>query len=156
MNSAQNADVKHKSTTTPNYAIAAANKQPHHYQTGARSQNSAGIKMKNSPKLSYGDYRTACNNAFTVNMHNPTVYYNPGDGFYVAPSSDLVPNEDTVISLAYYSANTGARSLTGSRREYAPIAHAIREFFSRDFKPVQQTVTLKNLIEMYNRDEVIE
>jgi len=93
--------------------------------------------MKNSPKLSYGDYRTACNEAFSANMHNPTVYYNPSDGFYVAPSSDLVPNTDTVISLAYYSANSGERSLTGSRREYTPIARAIREFFAPEFNPIR-------------------
>ena len=81
-------------------------------------------------KLSYRDYRAACDEAYRVNMSNPTVYWNADDGFYVSPSSDLIPNEDFCVGLASYSANTGDRSLRGTRREYQPIAAGIRKFFA--------------------------
>ena len=82
-------------------------------------------------KLSHADYRSACDEAFCVNMSNPTVYWNADDGFYVAPSSDLIPNSDYCVGLAYYSLNNEcARSLSGSRREYQPIAAGIRQFYA--------------------------
>lgn len=96
-----------------------------------------------SPKLSYNDYRAACNEVFSAKIMNPTIYYNPTDGFYVAPSRDLVPNSDTSLGLAFYVANTGDRSHTGSRREYRPIADAIREYHSPAFNPVRTTTGLE-------------
>ena len=82
-------------------------------------------------KLSHADYRATCNEAFTVKISDPSVFWNQTDGFYVAPSAQLVPNTDLCVGLAYYSLNNNcARSLSGSRREYAPIAQGIRLFFS--------------------------
>lgn len=80
-------------------------------------------------KLSHNDYRSACDEAFRVNMCNPTVYWNATDGFYVSPSSDLVPNQDYRVGAAYYCLNNNSeRSLSGSRREYRPVAADIRKF----------------------------
>jgi hypothetical protein len=80
--------------------------------------------------LSYKNYKLACDEAFRVNMSNPTVFWNEIRGFYVRPSRDLCPNMDLVINLASYDANTGERSLRGTRREYAPIARGIQNYYS--------------------------
>ena len=82
-------------------------------------------------KLSHRNYRNACDEAFSANMSNPTIFWNPDDGFYVSPSSDLVPNDDLRIGLAYYCLNNGGnRSFSGSRREYRPLATGIRKFYA--------------------------
>ena len=82
-------------------------------------------------KLSHADYRAACNEAFRANISDPSVFWNAADGFYVAPSARLAPNNDLCIGLAYYSLNNdSARSPSGSRTEYAPIARGIRSYFS--------------------------
>ena len=81
-------------------------------------------------KLSHADYRLACAQAFQANMSDPSVFWNKIDGFYVAPSRRLAPNHDYCVGLAYYDLNNdSARSLSGSRREYQPIARGIREFY---------------------------
>jgi len=54
-------------------------------------------------KLSHADYRATCNEAFTVKISDPSVFWNQTDGFYVAPSAQLVPNTDLCVGLAYYS-----------------------------------------------------
>lgn len=82
-------------------------------------------------KLSHENYRVACDDAFRVNICNPTVFWSATDGFYVAPSRDLVPNGNLRVGLAYYNLNMdGARSLSGSRSEYRPIAAGIRKFYA--------------------------
>ena len=81
--------------------------------------------------LSHANYRAACNQAFRFTMVNPTVYWNKNVGFYVAPSRDIAPNRDLCIGLAYYDRPSYRdRSLSGSRREYQPIAAGIREYYS--------------------------
>ena len=82
--------------------------------------------------LSYNDYHTAINEAFGANISNPSVFWNSTDGFYVSPSSDLVPNDDYCVGSASYGANTGGRSMSGSRAEYAPIARGIRRYYHGD------------------------
>src|SRR3989304_7335784 len=70
-------------------------------------------------KLSHADYRATCNEAFTVKISDPSVFWNQTDGFYVAPSAQLVPNTDLCVGLAYYSlTNNSARRLSGSPRGY--------------------------------------
>lgn len=93
--------------------------------------------MKNKIKLSYTDFKKTCDDAYSANISNPTVFWNPEDGFYVSPAANLVPNSDLEIGLAYYSLNNNcARSLPGRRQQYNPIARAIREFYSGDFDPI--------------------
>ena len=81
-------------------------------------------------RLSYKNYREACAEGFSVTMCNPTIYWNRKDGFYVAPSRNLIPNEDLSLGLCYYDANSGCRSHRGTRREYKPILAGIKKFIS--------------------------
>ena len=81
--------------------------------------------------LSYRDYREAVEEAFAENISNPSLYWSPADGFYAAPSSDLIPNTDYCLGRAHHNLNNdGARSPAGTRAEYRPIAAGIRTFFS--------------------------
>jgi hypothetical protein len=103
-------------------------------------------------KLSHNDYRAACDQAYIKNISNPTVYWNMDDGFYVAPSSDLASNNDLRIGLAYYSLNNdSARSLSGSRREYRPIAAGIRKFYAT--APNKRIGTLCDYVELVRFQE---
>lgn len=83
--------------------------------------------------LSYTSYKSAVKKAFTASCLNPTVFYNPVNGFYVRPSKNLVPTDDTEIGLAFYNLNTNRPSMRGTRREYQPIMRAIKKFFSPTF-----------------------
>ena len=82
--------------------------------------------------LSHRGYREAVDEAFRANICNPSIFWNGNDGFYVSPSSDLVPNSDFCLGLAVYSAS-GDRSFSGSRTEYKRFADAVRAFFSPTF-----------------------
>ncbi len=81
--------------------------------------------------LQFPAYRRAVSEGFTVNMYNPTLFWNLSDGFYVAPSRDLVPNRSPEIGRFSYDANTGNPSMTGSRREYVIVRSAIVAYLSR-------------------------
>jgi hypothetical protein len=77
--------------------------------------------MKNSITKIIGGhagYKKAVNEAFRANMHSPSVIYSRQDGFYVG--SALVPCDDNEWSFGEvsYSANTGDRSMSGSKSEY--------------------------------------
>jgi len=58
------------------------------------------------------------------------MFFNPVDGFYVSPSADLIPNSDVQIGPAFYSAESGDRSLSGRRADYRNISWAIEKYYS--------------------------
>ena len=108
---------------------------------------------RSQPKitLSYKSYRTACDRAFSDNIMNPSIFWNAEDGFYVAPSCNLVPNNDLCLGLAYYClTNNSERSFTGSRREYRPVAIGIRKFFA--IPESQRTHSLYEFVEQAQFD----
>ena len=95
--------------------------------------------------LSHTSYRSACDQAFRARMSDPTVYWNADDGFYVAPSRDLAPNRDYCVGLAYYSLNNNSdRSLSGTRREYQPLAAGIRKYHTTS--PDKRDGTLEDYV----------
>lgn len=109
---------------------------------------------KQKLNLSYTGYRDACNEAYRVNMSNPTVYWNHSDGFYIAPSKSLVANDDLTVGLAYYCLNNGSKpSLSGTRREYQPIARAIRKYHGLDFQKFETYSLPENMKCNENSDE---
>ena len=66
-------------------------------------------------------YRAAVADAFSRNMHNPSVVYSDREGFTV--QSTLVPLDDDEVRVheASYCADGGEPSMSGSRREYATV-----------------------------------
>lgn len=75
-------------------------------------------------KLSYNDYRSACEYGYVANVSNPTLFWNPCDGFYV--KSGLIPNHDLSLGLIHYCHDE--RSHRGTRSEYYPVGRTIRKY----------------------------
>lgn len=86
-------------------------------------------------KISHRDYRAAIDAAYSTNICNPTIFWDPNKGFYAA--SGLVKNDNLSLGLAHYT--DSGRAHTGTRGEYAPIARAIRAWHK--IQPVERAYT---------------
>lgn len=80
----------------------------------------------------WAQYREAVDEAFTRNMHNPSVHWSPDRGFFATPDSRLIPMNDGEMEIgdAYYHANSGEQSMSGSRAEYRKVRLAQRLYFA--------------------------
>lgn len=97
-------------------------------------------------KLSNSTYRAAINSAFAANISDPSIFWNPSIGFYVAPSSRLAPNDDYCVGQAYYSLNNnGEQNFSGSRSEYQPLAAGIRKYYAT--APAERSGSLRDYVD---------
>lgn len=70
----------------------------------------------------FAGYRRACNEAYTVNMHNPSLVYSEADGFTVTSMHCPLSDGEVRLGEAYYSLNAGGdRSYGGTRSEYEKL-----------------------------------
>ena len=67
----------------------------------------------------HAGYREAVDEAFRVNMHNPSVIYSTREGFSVQSMLTPLDDDEYRVGEAHYCLNYGGEpNMTGSRGEY--------------------------------------